>query len=155
MGIQEPTGNPTGQERPPQSEDGQAQRLATGRSLLSPSPSEYAVELSLPRTPWLDCHFRSPLKASAAPAAVSPQRAPGHGAGELEADRLVVSVPMSFGRSAERIWKLISRRNDIVLATAAAVVIGLAWCVVLCWYLIWGILLVPYRLITRSRTKAS
>lgn len=155
MSTREPTGRPTRQQRPPQGEDGRARRLKTDKSALSPSPSEYSVEVSLPRSPWLDFHFRSPLKAPPAPRAVPAQRVPGHGASELEGDRIVASVPLSLGRSAERIWKLVSPGNDIVLAIAAVALIGPAWCVVVCWYLIWGILLVPYRLITRPRTKAS
>ena len=151
----EPTGRPTRQERPPQSKDGQAQRLKTDKSALSPSPSEYSVEVSLPRSPWLDFHFQSPLKAPPAPPPIPAQRDSGHGASELEGDRVVASMPMSLGRSAERIWKLVGPGNDIVLAIAAVALIGLAWCVVLCWYLIWGILLVPCRLIARPRTKAS
>jgi hypothetical protein len=152
MGPHEPSRRPTGQEHPPQSEDRQAQRLGTDESALSPTPSEYAVEVSLPRAPWLDCHFRSPLKAAPPVAA---QRVAGHSGSELEGDRLVVSLPMSLAGSSERIWKLISPGNDIMLAVAAAVLVGLTWCVVLCWYVIWAVFLLPYRLITRPRTNAS
>jgi hypothetical protein len=153
MSTHQPTGRPTRQESATQSEDGQARRLEADKSALSPSPSEYSVEVSIPRSPWLDFHFRSPLRATPAPPAVPAQGVPGHGASEREGDRVVASLPMSFGRSGERIWKLVSPGNDIVLAVAAVTLTGLAWCVVLCWYLIWGILLVPYRLITRPRTK--
>jgi hypothetical protein len=62
---------------------------------------------------------------------------------------------MSFGRSAELIWKFAEPGNDILRAAAAVVLVGLAWCVALCWYLIWGILLVPYRVIVGPHTKAS
>ena len=155
MSTHEPTGRPTRQEHPPQSMDGQARPLKTDKSALSPSPCEYSVEVSLPRSPWLDFHFQSPLKAPPAPPPIPAQRDSGHGASELEGDRVVASMPMSLGRSAGRIWKLLGPGNDIVLAIAAVALIGLAWCVVLCWYLIWGILLVPYRLIARPRTKAS
>jgi hypothetical protein len=155
MSTHEPTGRPSGRERPGSLGKGQAPRPKTDRSAFSPSPSEYWVEVALPRSPWLDFHFRSPLKAPPPPPAVPAQRVPGHGASRPEGDRVVASVPMSFGRSAERIWKLVSRPNDIVLAIAAVVLIGLAWWVVLCWYLIWAILLVPYRCITRTRAKAS
>jgi hypothetical protein len=156
MSTHEPTNRPSRPERPPDSPgDGQAPRPKTDQSARWPSPSEYSVEVVIPRSPWLDLHFRSPLKAPPAPPVVPAQRVPGHDASKLEDDRVVVSVPMSLGRSAERIWNVISRRNDIVLAIAAVMLIGLAWCVVLCWYVIWGILLVPYRLITRTRTDGS
>lgn len=154
MSTHETADRPNGQERPPQIEDRQPGRLKRDGSARSPSPSEYSVEVSLPRLPWLDFRFRSPLKAPLAPPAAAQQVA-GQGAREpLEGDRIVAYVPMSIGRSAELIWKLVSPGNDIMLAIAAGVLVGLAWCVVLCWYLIWCIFVVPYRLITRPHAKA-
>jgi hypothetical protein len=67
---------------------------------------------------------------------------------------MVVPLSMSFGRSAERIWRLVNPGNDIVLALAALALVGLAWCLVLCWWVIWAVALVPYRLITRPRRGA-
>ena len=152
MSTHRPAGRPTGEEEPPHSGDHQAGRL---RTALSPSPSDYSVEVSFPRSPWLDFHFRSPLKAPPAPPAVPARRVPGNGASELEGNRGIVSVPMSFGRSAELIWKFADPGNDILRAVAAVVLVGLAWCVALCWYLIWCILLVPYRVIVGPHTKTS
>jgi hypothetical protein len=157
MSTHEPAGRRSGQEplseRP---EPGRAPRPQTDKSAFSPSAPEYSVEVALPRSPWLDFHVRSPLKAqSAPPGAPTGQRVPVHGTSKPEAERVVISVPMSLGRSAQRLWKLIDPGTDIVLAIAALLLIGLAWCVVLCWYLIWAVVLVPYRLITRTRPKAS
>ena len=151
MSTHQPAGRPTDQERSAQSVDGQAGRLKTA---LSPSPSDYSVEVSFPRSPWLDLHFRSPLKASPAPPAVQAQRVPGHGASDSGSDRGIVSVPMSFGRSAQLIWKFVDPGNDVLRAVAAVVLVGLAWCVALCWYLIWAIVLVPYRVIRGPHAKA-
>jgi hypothetical protein len=64
---------------------------------------------------------------------------------------------MSFAGSAERLWKL-TRGHANVWARAAIycgvlLLIVVVWAVVLCWYLIWGIWLVPYRLIRRGQRK--
>ena len=71
--------------------------------------------------------------------------------------RVVVQAPMSLSGSAGRIWKL----TDIgpapvkwaLLAPLAVMLILVAWTVVVCWYLIFGLLLVPYRLIRRGGRK--
>jgi hypothetical protein len=65
---------------------------------------------------------------------------------------------MSFAGSAGRIWKITKLGGDstpavIGIGALAAVLIALAWCAVLCWYLIFGILVIPYRLIRRGQRK--
>jgi hypothetical protein len=180
MGTHEPTSRHEGQERRPTSqEDGHAgvvevesepaadghvevvqakvvQPLETDESLLPPSPSEYSIEVAFPWPPWVSIDFRPPTKAPPAAPPAAAQRAPGQGASKPESRRVVI-VPLSFARSAERIWKLVGLRNEtwrrILLGIAAVVLIGLAWCVVLCWYLIWGTFLVSYGLIRRGSRK--
>lgn len=149
MGTHEPTGRPEGQE------SGRTSQEDAHAQVLSPSPSEYLVEVAFPRSPWLDFHFRSPTQAPSSPPPVPAPRVPGQDASVREGERAVVSVQLSFARSAEVIWKLVSPGNDILLALAALVLIGLAWCVVLSWCLIWGIFLVPYRLLKQARARAS
>ena len=66
---------------------------------------------------------------------------------------------MSFAGSAQRIWKL-TKKSDatpalIALSLAAIVLIACAWSVVLAWYVFFGILLVPYRLIRRGQRKSA
>lgn len=70
---------------------------------------------------------------------------------------VVVAAPMSFAGSAQRIWKL-TKMSDatpvlVALSLTAIVAIACAWMVVVGWYLIFGILLVPYRLIRRGQRK--
>lgn len=65
---------------------------------------------------------------------------------------------MSFHGSAARIWKLTRIGGDntlivIGMGALAAVLIALAWCAILCWYVLFGLLLVPYRLIRRGQRK--
>ena len=75
----------------------------------------------------------------------------------LASEKVVVSAPMSLHGSAARIWK-ITRVTDnpagrIGLGILASTLIALAWMLVIAWYTIFGILLVPYRLIRRDSRK--
>jgi hypothetical protein len=117
-------------------------------SLLPAPPSAYSVEVSI-QTP-------AP-HASPPPPPVAAQTAKPLQASKLESEKVIVSAPLSFAGSSERIWKLIRMSNNvgvrILLGAAAVVLIAIAWCAVLCWYLIWGIFLVPYRLVRRGQRK--
>ena len=76
---------------------------------------------------------------------------------KLASEKVVVAAPMSFAGSAARIWKITTNDNVwlrwIVLIPAALILIFLAWSIVACWYVVFGLLLVPYRLIRRSSRK--
>jgi hypothetical protein len=126
-------------------EDGE-EAVESGNSALLPSPAAYSVEVTL----------QSPANAPPTPP-VAAQRVPGLRASKLESEKVVVAAPMSFAGSAARIWKLVGLSNQtamrILLGIAAVLLIGFAWSVVLCWYLFWGIFLVPYRLIRRGQRK--
>lgn len=69
----------------------------------------------------------------------------------LESESIVVEAPMSFTGS----YKRLVQYNDgsAVSHATVAVAIVLAWVAVLCWYALFGICLVPYRLIRRSQRK--
>lgn len=81
----------------------------------------------------------------------------------LPSSRVVLAAPMSFTGSAQRLWPLTQhpRRTGgwAEVAHAAAVagvilLIAVVWMLILYWYLIFGLLLVPYRLIRRSQRRA-
>ena len=76
---------------------------------------------------------------------------------KLPSEEIVVSAPMSFHGSAARIWRLTDGTQEtwalIALGALAALLIAVAWVVILCWYLFFGLLLVPYRLIRRGQRK--
>lgn len=76
---------------------------------------------------------------------------------ELNSENVIISAPFSFNGSALRIWKITNSKNTyikwLLLFPIALFFIFIAWCFVACWYLIFGILLVPYRLIRRSARK--
>ena len=103
----------------------------------------------------------APIKDALAPATATPpvpaQRASHVNDAKLESEKVVVSAPLSYAGSAARIWKLTGIHDHwaarIALGIAALILIGGAWCFVTAWYLTWGLLLVPYRLIRRGSRK--
>jgi hypothetical protein len=77
----------------------------------------------------------------------------------LASERIVVSAPFSLHGSAARIWKVTERpginayaRYGLIIPLAVVLIV-VAWVGVLCWYLFFGILVVPYRLIRRGSRK--
>jgi hypothetical protein len=64
---------------------------------------------------------------------------------------------MSYVGSAARIWKLTgvtaNAGGRVALGALAIVLIGCAWVVVTSWYLTFGLLLVPYRIVRRGSRK--
>ncbi len=64
---------------------------------------------------------------------------------------------MSFAGSAGRIAKLPAAvGNPFLKAVAWTVAISLimfAWTMIFCWYMMWGLWLVPYRVIRRGQRK--
>lgn len=90
----------------------------------------------------------SPVQPAPARAPLPPQR--------LASERVVVQAPMSFVGSAARIWKLTDAGPPAMKAATvpiAVMLVLLAWCVVCCWYLVFGLFLVPYRLLRRGSRK--
>lgn len=86
------------------------------------------------------------------------RREPPMPAPRLGSEDIVVSAPMSYHGSAARIWKITRRGGDqwwaiMAIGALAAFLIAFAWVGVTCWYLFFGILLVPYRLIRRGQRK--
>jgi hypothetical protein len=72
-------------------------------------------------------------------------------------ENVVVQAPMSYSGSAARIWKITkgvdSDAARIALQVGAVALIGVVWIVVTGWYILFGLLLVPYRLIRRGSRK--
>jgi hypothetical protein len=83
----------------------------------------------------------------------TPQNAPAH----LASEDVIISAPMSYVGSAQRIIRLRRRANSegqLAAITALAILlIVLVWVLVTVWYLTWGLLLVPYRVVRRGARK--
>ena len=80
------------------------------------------------------------------------------GMSRLESERVVVSAPMSFAGSARRLSAGLWSQRGV----AARVVIGwwllpvavvTVWLLVAAWYVVFGLLLFPYRLVRRGSRK--
>jgi hypothetical protein len=75
----------------------------------------------------------------------------------LPSEDVIISAPMSYAGSAQRIMRIRRRaQNDSALAwltTLAVALVVVAWVSVTVWYLMWGLLLVPYRLLRRGARK--
>jgi hypothetical protein len=75
----------------------------------------------------------------------------------LLSERVIVAAPFSFTGSAQRIWLWTqpSRQGwpQVGMVTLAVLAIACAWTFILYWYLIFGLLVVPYRLIRRGQRK--
>ena len=78
--------------------------------------------------------------------------------GRLESERLSKAAPMSFTGSAERIWRPIVWDRSapvrwMLAVPAALLLVTLAWLLVAGWYVLFGLLLVPFRLVRRGSRK--
>jgi Domain of unknown function (DUF1707) len=75
----------------------------------------------------------------------------------LASEDVIINAPMSYAGSAQRIMRIRRRADDggaLVAITAVAVLlVVVAWAFVTAWYLTWGLLLVPYRLLRRGSRK--
>lgn len=69
----------------------------------------------------------------------------------MTSEQVVISAPFSFAGSAERIWKYSD--NVCIQWLVLVPLIACAWSFILCWYMFFGFLVVPYRLIRRSSRK--
>ena len=75
----------------------------------------------------------------------------------LESER-VVAAPMSLTGSTIRSWRAMGERgaawwSRTLWITGAVLALIIAWAVVLCWYAIFGIWLIPYRVARRHSRK--
>jgi hypothetical protein len=75
----------------------------------------------------------------------------------LASERVIINAPMSFAGSAQRAWRLREMAEGpvrwILVALILALVIPVWWTVIVGWYLTFGLLLVPYRLLRRGTRK--
>jgi hypothetical protein len=123
-------------------------------------PSQGAPVLGAP-VPDLDTPpqpAKDALVPNTAVPSVPAQRSSHVNTAKLASEHVVVAAPMSFAGSAARIWKLTGLTPNpygrVALGIGAIVLISFAWTFVLSWYLFFGLLLVPYRLIRRGQRKS-
>ncbi len=75
----------------------------------------------------------------------------------LASEDVIISAPLSYVGSAQRIMRIrrraVGEPRQIPVTVLAVVLVILAWVFVTVWYLVWGIWLVPYRLLRRGARK--
>jgi hypothetical protein len=75
----------------------------------------------------------------------------------LASERVIINAPMSFAGAAQRAWRLAGSLAGparwAVLAFVVLLVIPAWWAVVVAWYIAFGLLLVPYRMLRRGARK--
>jgi Domain of unknown function (DUF1707) len=76
----------------------------------------------------------------------------------LASEDVIINAPLSYAGSAQRIWRIRRRAPEggqklIAITLLAVVLVALVWAFVTCWYVLWGIWLIPYRLLRRGARK--
>jgi hypothetical protein len=75
----------------------------------------------------------------------------------LVSEDVIINAPMSYAGSAQRIIRIRRRAEGggalAAITLLAILLIAVAWTAVTAWYLAWGLLLVPYRLLRRGARK--
>ncbi|NTU72566.1 hypothetical protein HGB07_00080 [Candidatus Roizmanbacteria bacterium] len=80
---------------------------------------------------------------------------------KLASEKIVISAPLSFAGSYQRIWEITETGNMIlkwaVLIPIAICLVCIAWMFVMLWYFVmyvlFGILFIPFRLWRRGSRK--
>jgi hypothetical protein len=75
----------------------------------------------------------------------------------LASEDVVINAPMSYAGSAQRLMR-VRRHADgggklVAITGLAILLIVVVWVLVTAWYLVWGLWLVPYRLLRRGARK--
>ena len=75
----------------------------------------------------------------------------------LASEDVVINAPLSYAGAAQRIIRLRRRAEGggavVALTALAVLLIAMAWIFVTAWYMTWGLLLVPYRVLRRGARK--
>lgn len=70
---------------------------------------------------------------------------------QLPSEQIILESPMSYTGAARRAWRW--RRRSIVLLPFSLLELLARWVLVTVWYVVFGILVVPYRLVRRGRKQ--
>ena len=74
----------------------------------------------------------------------------------LASERVIINAPMSFAGATQRAWRIGQKRGGARIALIPLVVIPILivwWLAIVVWYLVFGIFLIPYRLLRRGSRK--
>ena len=75
----------------------------------------------------------------------------------LASEDVIINAPLSYAGSAQRIMRLRRHAHSpgalAAVTVLAIVLVLLAWAFITVWYLVWGLWLVPYRILRRGARK--
>jgi Domain of unknown function (DUF1707) len=75
----------------------------------------------------------------------------------LASEGVIISAPMSYVGSSQRIMRIRRRAPEgwelTAITVLAVSLVLVAWAVITVWYLLWGLWLVPYRVLRRGARK--
>jgi hypothetical protein len=75
----------------------------------------------------------------------------------LASEDIIINAPLSYAGSAQRIIRIRRRTPQgwqlAAMTVLAVVLIAFAWSFVTAWYVVWGLWLVPYRILRRGARK--
>ena len=69
----------------------------------------------------------------------------------IASERIVIAAPMSFVGSAQLVWRAFDA--PLLRWTVGLTILLLWWWLIIGWYLCFGLLLVPYRIVRRGQRK--
>ncbi len=72
---------------------------------------------------------------------------------QLASERIIINAPMSYAGSTQRTWRWRHNHPGAAWTTLAILLLTLWWVAITGWYLLFGLLLVPYRLLRRGARK--
>jgi hypothetical protein len=123
---------------------------------LTPQTNPAGIPASID-TEALPASVQNALVPNTVAPPVAAQRSSHVNAAKLQSEKVVIAAPLSYAGSAARIWKLTGLSANvwarIALALLAILQITGAWSVVTAWYMTFGLLVVPFRLIRRGQRK--
>lgn len=77
---------------------------------------------------------------------------------KLQSENVIIESPMSYTGVTKRLWPLTGRSNNkyvkwFVLVPCVLVLLYFAYSIITLWYVVFGILLIPFRMSRRRRIK--
>lgn len=77
---------------------------------------------------------------------------------KLESEDIVIESPMSFTGATKRIWRVMEFKGNVwvkwlVIFPAVVLTLYFVYSFIFVWYLVFGLFLVPFRLLRRSSRK--
>jgi len=115
-----------------------------------PEPAPVLSVALEPVGPALDTALRPAPEPITLPPVTRPAPPPAPPApAKLASEQVIVQAPMSYTGSLKRLSRMTQSWPLALRIIGVAIMVAMAWTLITSWYLIWGIFLVPWRLLRR------